>query len=353
MSCGGIALRLKEMNVTPPGTTRTLTTPYWRQASVFRIMQNTIYRGEFVWNGSTFVQAKARKRQRQVVAIPYARPELRLVDDELWHDCNPRRAPGQHSTPRGGGKHLCAGLVRCGECQNLLTVQSGKDNKGLVCAVCEQKARLGMLDGQVSYSSTKAALLALEWVLGALFKGDIREEFNRRLADRLIEGPVKEQREVTERLKAVNAVIERITSFMLDPSMDPKAWQERLQVNSQEKKSLEHRLEQLKKLQQRISPAVLQAQVDTDPLPYLHDLLKSGAEAFKAKATLRRLLSKFQLVDRPRKGVSVFRIGLRPGVCLAEVSDSVTIDESVVEFEVTSSVGAARPACWTVSGRRV
>ena len=169
----------------------------------------------------------------------------------------------------------------------------------------------------------------------------------------MIEGPVKEQQQVTERLKAVNAVIERITSFMLDPSMDPKAWQERLKVNSQEKKSLEHRLGQLRKLQQRISPAMLQAQVDTDPLPYLHDLLKSGAEAFKAKATLRRLLSKFQLVGRPRKGVSVFRIGLRPGVYLAGVSDSVTIDESVVEFQVTSSVGAARPVCWTVSGRRV
>jgi hypothetical protein len=46
-------------------------------------------------------------------------------------------------------------------------------------------------------------------------------------------------------------------------------------------------------------------------------------------------------------------VALKPGVCLAEVTDSAVIDESAVEFEVTASVGARRPVVWHVEGHRM
>jgi site-specific DNA recombinase len=353
MSCGGIARSLQDLNIATPGAARKSAPPYWRQASVHRILQNTIYRGIFIWNGSTFAKAIARKRQRQVEPVEYGRPQLRIVDDAEWYECNRSRVAISGLRPRGGGRHLCAGLVRCGDCQSLLSVQSGKVNKSMTCAVCEQKARIGLLDVKVRYTSTKAARLALEWVLEPLFSGPVREEFNSRLAARLVDGPQKELEEIATRLKEVDVTIDRIQTFMLNPTTDPGAWDGKLQVSTQEKRRLENRLEQLKSLRQQMSPAVLQAQVKADPLPFLRELLDGDAEVYKVKATLRRLLSKFELVDRPQKGESVFRIGLKPGVCLAEVSESTTIDDSVIEFEVTVSVGAARPVCWNVGGRRV
>lgn len=46
----------------------------------------------------------------------------------------------------------------------------------------------------------------------------------------------------------------------------------------------------------------------------------------------------------------MFRIALKPGVYVAEASDTAVIDKQVVEFEVTASVTGKRPVQWCVSG---
>lgn len=53
------------------------------------------------------------------------------------------------------------------------------------------------------------------------------------------------------------------------------------------------------------------------------------------------------------KGVSVFRIALKPGVFLAELSGTQVLDGMPTAFEVTVSVGAARPPVWNVELKRV
>lgn len=349
LSCPEIAFILQGEGVLPPGNSRKDSQVRWRAATVHRLMTNPIYRGVFVWNGSGFTKAKARKKRKELKQIEFQRPELRLVADELWFACS-SQVTGEPRAyqPRGGGKKVFSGLVRCGVCDSLLSIGS---NDGMSCPSCYQAKRVGAAHQYLGYTSVSAAKLALEWVLQTVFTGPVRQELNERLAEKLRSGPVKELEETSRKLKEIESSIDRIQEFMLNPQLDPKIWEKKLEEFSQSKKVCEHRLTQLRSATRKLTPAVLQTQVGMDPLPALNELLGGKEVAYKVRATLRRLLASFKFVAKPSRYVSVFRISLHPGVCLAELSDTTVVDSSVFEFEVTCSTTASRPVVWHVNGR--
>lgn len=351
MSCPSIAETFQQEGLVPPGNSRTRSQVRWRAASVHRLMTNTIYRGLFVWNGSGFTRAKARKKRKELKMLPFQRPALRMVPDELWYACVPRHdsAPRTYA-PRGGGKNLFSGLVRCGVCNSLLSVGS---SQGMNCPGCYQAKRVGAEDLYMGYTSVSAARQALEWALNAIFTGEVRLELNKRLAEKLHSGPAKELGELTKRLKDIDSNIDRIQGFMLNPNLDPAIWTKKLEEFSQSKHACEHRLSQLRSASRQLTPATLQTQVHLDPLPALHELLNGKEEVYKVRATLRRLLESFTFVAKPSRYVSVFRIALQPGICLSELSDTAVVDSSSFEFEVTCSTNARRPVVWQVSGECV
>lgn len=205
----------------------------------------------------------------------------------------------------------------------------------------------------MGYTSVSAARLALEWTLSALFTGDVRAELNRRLDAKLHAGPAKELAEVTKRLKDTEANIARVQDFMLNPNVDPSIWTKKLEGLSQDKQACEHRLSQLRSASKKVTPATLKTQVELDPLPQLAALLTSKDEAYKVRATLLRLLASFRLVSKTSRYVSVFRLALKPGICLSELSDTAVIDSSTFEFEVTCSTSARRPVVWQVTGKAI
>lgn len=350
-SCPGIAAILQREGVVPPGASRKGGSVRWRAATVHRLMGNSIYRGLFIWNGSGFTKARARKKNKERKEIPFKREELRLVTDELWYACNPRH--GKESATyrrRGGGKNVLAGLVTCGVCDCLLSVGS---NKGMNCPGCYQARRVGAVSEYMKYTSVAAAMLALEWVLETLFTGALRSKLNGMLADRLRSGPAKEMEEVTRRLKETEDAIDRIQGFMLNPNVDPGIWAKRLEGYAQNKQVCEHRLSQLRAASRRLTPAAVNAQVEFDPLPALRELLASGDDAYAVKATLGRLLATFRFIAKPSRYVSVFQLSILPGECLAELSDTEVIDSSEFAFEVTCSTDARRPVVWRVSGKAI
>lgn len=349
LSFAAIAGLLQKAGVQPPGKLRKRAQAYWRPATVHRLTSNSIYRGVFVWNASSFSKTQARKRRRKLIEQSFPRPDLRVVSDELWFSCNTKQ-PREARRPRGGGKNVLSGLVRCGECQVLLSIGS---NQGMHCPNCHQAKRVGALPSCMGYTSVSAARLALEWAVGHIFTGEVREELDRRLAERLESGPAKEIEEAGARLKDMEAQIERIQTFMLNPNVNPKLWEPKLEVLSQDKEALEHRLSRLRSSARQFTPSVLQAQVGTNPVPVLHQLLAGKEEPYKVRATFRRLLAKFQFVDKPSRYTSVFRIALQPGVALAEISDTAVLDSSEFEFEVTCSTTAHRPVIWNVTGRAI
>lgn len=351
VSFGGIAALLQKAGVQPPGKLRKRPQAYWRQATVQRMMGNRVYRGVFVWNGSSFTKAKARKRRRQVREVPFEREDLRIVSDEVWFACNAKRdGEAQERRPRGGGKNVLAGLLRCGDCQVLMSIGS---TKGMHCPNCHHARRVGAIPTCMGYTSVSAARLALEWAIGHTFTGQFRSELDRRLADRLRSGPARELAEIAARLKDIEEQIDRIQTFMLNRNVNPKLWEPKLEVTSQEKEAVEHRLKQLRLASQKLTPAVVEAQLATDPLPVFQELLSGKEEPYKVRSTLGRLLAKFQFTGKPGRYISVFRIALQPGVALAEISGTALLDSSQYEFEVTCSTTAHRPVVWNVSGRAV
>lgn len=243
-----------------------------------------------------------------------------------------------------------APAIRRNTHQVLLSIGS---NQGMHCPNCHQAKRVGVIPTCMGYTSVSAARLALEWTVAHIFTGEVRKELDRRLAERLQSGPAKEIAEGVTRLKDMEEQIDRIQTFMLNPNVNPKLWEPKLEVLSQEREALEHRVGRLRSSARQVTPAVLGAQVGTNPLPVLHELLAGKEEPYKVRATFRRLLAKFQLVAKPSRYVSVFRIAVQPGMVLAEISDTVVLDSSEFEFEVTCSTTAHRPVVWNVSGRPV
>jgi len=352
-SAAAIAARLQQSQVLPPGSSRKGGKPYWRAASVYRVLANTIYRGVFVWNGSAYTKARAAKRRKTVEEKAFERPDLRLVSDELWQACNPMPVSGaarRERAPRGGGRYLFAGLAQCSECSASLAV-GGSKGLTLYCAQCEIAVRVGAKSNWLGYSSVGAAKAALGWVLQQVFTGELLDEFHRRLEARLREGPAQEEREAKARLVELDAVIQRLKMLMANPKLDPSVFETDMEAATGERRMVQTQLERLKQNQRRLTPEVLAMQQAVEPLELLQRLLEGEGEMYQVRATLRRLLEQFVFIARPRKGVSVFRIGLKPGVYVAEASDTAAIDRQVVRFEVTASVTGKRPVEWRVSGR--
>lgn len=118
----------------------------WSPSTVRDVLNRSTYRGEVVWN-------RSRKRnswgQQQQVARPEAewivthRPELRIVDDDVWNAAHDRlRGIRQHLMTTNGerpiihrdcdSKYLLAGHARCAQCGGTLSVvsrQHGRQRK--------------------------------------------------------------------------------------------------------------------------------------------------------------------------------------------------------------------------------
>jgi DNA invertase Pin-like site-specific DNA recombinase len=353
MSLVQVSAMLMREGVAPP-VGRDGLPSYWMPGRVRAMLNNAIYRGAFVWNGSSFTKAKARKRRKTVVSQEFPRPQLRIVSDELWYACTAREALGEgpQRVPRGGGRHLFSGLVTCGDCNALLCVSGGPVSYGLHCPGCEVAVRVGGRNTWVGYTSVAAARLALEWGLSELFNDEAIATFRQRLKERFEAGPQREQRELQTRVQQLEAVMERLKRLALNPAVGAELFEGDLVDAASQLRVARARLDALTSGDRRLTEAQLQAQLSINPLPLLRELLNGGIEAYRVRATLRRLLAKFSLVARPRSGVSVFKLAFRPGVCVAELADSVVIDADAQEYEVVVSCTKSRPTRWSVKGRR-
>lgn len=90
----------------PRGSRLSRGRPSWSPTSIHAMLSNPIYRGERIWNRSTWVKDHETGRRRRLERDPaeWLRDHdeaLRIVDDELWHAANDaRRRRGGRSTLR-------------------------------------------------------------------------------------------------------------------------------------------------------------------------------------------------------------------------------------------------------------
>lgn len=354
-SAAKIAHDLNIAKILPPGYRKCKGVPYWRPGTVHRVLGNPIYKGIFLWNGSIFTKFKAKKKRKEVVTIEFERPALRLVSDEVWAACNPGTGK---SVIRGGGRHALSGVMSCGYCNASLSINVVKRPKGLFsytvrCPQCEQSKRVGGPSNFIGYSSLTAAKMALEWCLLRVFGGEVLAEFHARLQARLTAGPAKEEFDLKRRLGELEVTLQRMKKLSLDPEIGMDFFRKELSEACSEQKSKQAQLQALMSRSFHVTKAAVELQSGIDPLPLIRRLLDGEPEPYKVRATLRRLISRFALVAKPRKYVSVYELTFVPGLAVAEVSGSEVLDEGAVSFRVTVSTSAVRPVKWVLQGERI
>jgi hypothetical protein len=346
MAGNEIAKRLNDSGVALPMESRCTTSGGWRPGNVFRLLNNSIYRGVFVWNGSTFTKDKANRKGEQVQTIEFARPECRLVSDEVWLACNPNHDAASKRRARGGGKQLFSGLVNCGDCSATLSVAGCGKSRSLYCPQCETLHRVGTRKEWMGYSSVSAARTALVAVVETLFNPANRAEFVKLLEGKLTKGPVAELAELKAEIEVQDARRKRAVELLLRPEVDPSDIQPELTQCKERLAFLKRRRDAVQAMFEKRDPAIVAAQLKVDPLALFFASIDGALPVYQVRAVLGRLMTDFRLVQRPAKGVSVFTIKLTPGVFVAHASGTKILDSSAFSFKVTARVGAARPAKW-------
>jgi site-specific DNA recombinase len=115
----------------------------WDVSTVRVILRNDVYRGRAVWNRSQWVRLPGSRRRRRVLRpesdwVIVDRPDLCVIDDQLWAAVEARRAkvrahydqPAQFGKSRAEyGAYLLSGRLVCGVCGTNLTIRTGRPSR--------------------------------------------------------------------------------------------------------------------------------------------------------------------------------------------------------------------------------
>lgn len=344
-SLAAIAKWLNDLGLPTPRKSKKAATRYWRPGTIHQMLHNPIYRGLFVWNGSSFSTAKAKRGEATLAPADYPRPLLRIVDDDTWFYCN---RSGKECIVRGGGKHVFAGLVQCGECNSTLTVATGGSSPSLYCAQCQQAASVGVAGRRGSYVSTKGLQEVLVFALDKLFTGEVELEFRQRLRARL-EGGAEER---ILKLKGNISKMESKLKFLLRMSSSADTQDAVVETECRlvvaEKRAAVAELERLEGACARRDKAAIELQLGVNPRTLLPSLFAGDVPPEQARAALRHVFPSIVFLGKRDKFCSEFAIECAPGVLLAELSETRVIDEEVAPLKFSVTGGSARPSRWVV-----
>lgn len=108
----------------------------WSSSSIGLIVHRERYRGVLEWGrvGAEYRHGTRKTIERpdsQVVRVE--RPDLRIVDDELWDRAQAAAKPTHGGTRKGAQPHyLLSGISRCGACGGPISVINGKHGRDIV-----------------------------------------------------------------------------------------------------------------------------------------------------------------------------------------------------------------------------
>lgn len=301
---------------------------YWRPSRIRNLLSNTIYRGEFVWHGSTTFRNRVEKRGDAVTERRYSRPELRLVSDETWALCNTKT---NRRSGYGGGKHALAGLVSCGCCGGTLVLTSKSRCRSLYCANCtvakactQQTARLTVTVAAAGME--KLLTEALQFFLTP----DFVKAFRQSLHDKLTAGSRHEHEVWEKELKRLQRSQTRLAHMLANVDGDDAI----LQTQYEETRRLAHeaqaKLTVLAAEQADIDRQAVTAQLDIEPASVLAGLFEAGLPPERLREMLRRLFPFIELEGKDGRYRSLFRVRFAGGAALALASGTeCQIDESL------------------------
>jgi site-specific DNA recombinase len=348
-SLNAIAERLNREGVACPRPPRLEKKGYWRPATVLQLLANTIYRGVFIYNGSAYSRAKAKKEQRKLEPVEYPRPNLQIVEDRIWQACNTKSTARPF---RGGGRHLLAGLVSCGVCLGTMSVATGGSAPTLHCSKCAQQRRVATEGAPVhiSYVSSEGLQRALQQVLTFMFDDDRVQEFRRRLKARFHGGHESRIAElklaVARSERQLDSLAQRMRRLEAD---DDEILEKAYRQQRDERKQLADELAQLTAYSASLDTESIRKQIEVNPLDIVPTLFARGAPVEVTRAVLSRVFPRITLLERPARFVAVWKIAACAGAIVAHVSGTTPVFEEDAEFTVRVETGAARPTAWRVT----
>lgn len=142
-SLDGIVRKLNAEGIRPPRP-RDKRQAGWHPHAIREMLRNTTYIGLLIWNRQKFIRTPEGKRvsrpRDESEWVRAERPELRIIDNELWQRVQNQLQWKRERFGRGGGglyhaagstSHLLSGLLKCSECGGNLIIHSGyRDRHG-------------------------------------------------------------------------------------------------------------------------------------------------------------------------------------------------------------------------------
>lgn len=347
MAYAEIAKRLNNQGVKPPRQARKEGggDGYWRPASVYRLLSNTIYRGVFVLNGSLFSRSKAKKEGKTLNPVEYQRQELRLVAEEIWQICNQGRSS---RTSRGGGKHMFSGLVTCGACEGTLTVSSEKNAaRMLYCPQCAQAKRVAIKEKGPGYTSTGGITALLKHFLERVLQGDVLEVFRNRLRERLEGGGDAELKTHRDKVSKADKTCARLSKMLAEIDNNEHLEKE-CRLAFSEHKQLQAQLKEFEAGLAKQDKVSIEKQLNVTPATLVDLLFTSNAAPERVRAVLSRLFPRIVALGKPSRYESVFEVTTVLGVALAELSGTATLEAELITRRFRVKTGPERPVRWVV-----
>ena len=323
-----IALWLNQLGIPCTRKARTADGGFWRQSRVRNLLANPIYKGLFIWHGSTTFKNRAEKRGDPVKERHYLRPELRLVSDETWELCNAKK---QARSKHGGGKNALAGLLTCGCCGGTLVLTVNSSSQSLYCANCTTAKACARQENRLSVTvATVGVKQLLTEALRFFLTPDFVRAFRQALHDKLTATPRHEYETCDKEFKRLQRSQARLAHMLANVDGDDAILEERYQETRRLCRAAEAKLAVLANSKVEIDEAAVAAQMAIDPVAILGGLFEASLPPEQLRAMLRRLFPSIVLEGKHGRYRSFFRIRFAAGAALAMACDTACqIDESL------------------------
>lgn len=350
-----IATWLNQTGIACSRQARTVEGGHWRASRVKILLANNIYRGVFVWHGSTTYQDRCKKKGLTVETKEYARPQLRLVSDEVWMACNSKTIS---RSGYGGGSHALTGLLHCGCCGGILALTSAtKPSRSAYCPDCTERKSSKQQENLQTCSILLTAVQLMLTHAVQHFISDPHLSTHRQTLELLLQGDRSADIEKCQaQLKKLEAAQQRLARMLTRVEADDAVLEQRYTETKAQMTQLREHIAQLQGGEQPIDTAAIQAQLQVDLQPLLKQLFDTTQSPQALRAQLARLLPSvvFEGKSPDSRYISHFRVKFCLGTALAIASGTPLVAPCelqarfMLQYKQATGKGIKTPAAWSV-----
>lgn len=352
-----IAAWLNQSGIACSRQARTSDGGHWRPSRVKNLLANNIYRGVFVWHGSTTYKAKCQKKGLLVETKEYARPQLRLVSDEIWMACNSKTIS---RSGYGGGSHALTGLLECGCCGSILALTSVNNRaRSAYCAACSERKSSKQ---QQNLQTSSILLSAVQLMLTHAVQHFISDTYllaHRQTLQLLMQGDRSAEIEKCQaQLKKLEATQQRLARMLTGMEVEDEVLEQHYAETKSQITQLREHIAKLQNGGPLIDTAAIQAQLQVDGHPLLKQLFDTTQSPPQAlRSVLAKLLPSivFEGKSPNSRYTSHFRVKFCLGTALAIASNTALIvpcelqARFMLRYKPAAGKGGTRtPAAWSV-----